>query len=161
MPMEVPLIACDRSSVDAEAVATPISWHGVPAIEVVLRDTRERKRAEQAAQEWQKRLEWAQKAGLRIGLWDWDVVSNTVTWSDETYRQFGFTRDTFSGQVDDAVKRLHPDDKSRVQGAIQKVLDGESNEYAVQYRLVHPDGTITWIEAQGVMVRNGSQHVLG
>ncbi len=161
MPMEVPLIACDGSAVDAEAVAIPISWHGVPAIEVVLRDTRERKRAEQAAQEWQKRLELAQKAGLRIGLWDWDVNSNTVTWSDETYRQFGFTRDTFSGQVDDAVKRLHPGDKSRVQGAIQKVLDGESNEYAVQYRLAHPDGTITWIEAQGVMVRNGSKHVLG
>src|ERR1700683_5495233 len=37
MPMEVPLIACDGSSVDAEAVAIPISWHGVPAIEVVLR----------------------------------------------------------------------------------------------------------------------------
>ena len=161
VPMEVTLIACDGSSVDTEAVAIPISWHGAPAIEVVLRDTRERKRAEQAAHDWQKRLELAQKAGLRIGLWDWDVVANTVTWSDETYRQFGFTRDTFSGQVEDAVERLHPDDRSRVQEAIQKVLDGKSNEYAAQYRLVRPDETTCWIDAHGVMVRNGSQHMLG
>ncbi len=88
VPMEVPVIACDGSSVDTEAVAIPISWHGAPPIEVVLRDTRERKRAEQAAHNWQKRLELAQKAGLRIGLWDWDVVANTVMWSDETYRQY-------------------------------------------------------------------------
>jgi PAS domain S-box-containing protein len=161
VPMEVPLIACDGSSVDTEAVAIPISWHGAPAIEVVLRDTRERKRAEQAAHDWQKRLELAQKAGLRIGLWDWDVVANTVTWSDESYRQFGFARETFSGQVEDAVGRLHPDDKGRVEEAIQEVLDGKSNEYAAQYRLVRPDETTCWIDAHGVMVRNGSQHMLG
>src|SRR5579862_2015619 len=161
VPMEVPLVACDGSSVDAEAVAIPISWHGAPAIEVVLRDTRARKRAEQAAHDWQKRLELAQKAGLRIGLWDWDVVANTVTWSDESYRQFGLTRDTFSGRVEDAVERLHPDDRSRVQEAIQNVLDGKSNDYAAQYRLVRPDHTVCWIDAHGVMVRNGSQHMLG
>ncbi len=159
--MEVPLIACDGSSVDTEAVAIPISWHGAPAIEVVIRDTRERKRAEQAAHEWQKRLELAQKAGLRIGLWDWDVAANNVTWSDETYRQFGFTRDTFSGRVEDAVERIHPDDRSRVQEAIQTVLDGKSNEYSAQYRLVRPDETTCWIDAHGVMVRYGSQHMLG
>ena len=161
VPMEVPLIACDGSSVDAEAVAIPISWHGAPAIEVVLRDTRERKRAEQAAHDWQKRLELAQKAGLRIGLWDWDVVANTVTWSDETYRQFGLTRDAFSGRVEDAVERLHPDDRNRVQETIQKVLDGKSSEYSAQYRLLRPDKTTCWIDAHGVMVRNGSQHMLG
>lgn len=161
VPMEVPVVACDGSLVEAEAVAIPISWHGAPAIEVVLRDIRERKRAEQAAHNWQKRLELAQKAGLRIGLWDWDVVANTVTWSDETYRQFGLTRDTFSGRVEDAVERIHADDRSRVQEAIQKVLDGKSNEYSAQYRLVRPDKTVCWIDAHGVMVRIGSQHMLG
>ncbi|MGA9527855.1 MAG: PAS domain S-box protein [Terriglobales bacterium] len=161
VPMEVALLACDGSSVDAEAVAIPISWHGAPAIEVVLRDTRERKRAEQAAYDWQKRLELAQKAGLRIGLWDWDVIANTVTWSDESYRQFGLTRDTFTGRVEEAVDRIHPEDRSRVQESIQRVLDGKSNEYSSQYRLVRPDGTTCWIDAHGVMVRNGSQHMLG
>jgi two-component system cell cycle sensor histidine kinase/response regulator CckA len=111
--------------------------------------------------EWQQWLELAQKAGLRIGLWDWDVVANTVTWSDETYRQTGLTRDTFSGRVEDAVARIHPEDRARVEEAIQKVLAG-GTDYAAQYRLVRPDGTICWIEAYGVVVRNNSAtHMLG
>lgn len=160
-PAELVLKACDGSSVHIESVAIPISWNGAPAIEVVLRDITQRKRAEEAAITWQKRLELAQKAGLRIGLWDWDVRANTVAWSDESYRQFGFTRDTFSGRVEDAAKRLHPEDKPRVEKAIQKVLTGQDAEYAEKYRLVRPDGTTCWIDAHGVMVSNGSEHMIG
>ena len=127
---------------------------------MVARDIRKRKRAEQAAQEWQKRLNLAQKAGLRIGLWDWDLGADTVIWSDETYRQFGYTRDAFSGRVEDAVTRIHPDDRTRVEDAIRKVLAG-GGEYAAQYRLVRPDGTTCWIDAHGVIVSNGSTHMLG
>lgn len=159
-PMESILLACDGSSVEIEAVAIPICWNGSPAIEVVLRDIRERKRAERAAQQWQQRLELAQKAGLRIGLWDWDVAANMVIWSDETYRQFGFTRDTFSGRVEEAVTRLHPEDRPIVENAIRKVVAG-GGEYAAQYRLVRPDGTTCWVDAHGVMVGNGAPHMIG
>ena len=158
--MESILIACDGSSVEIEAVAIPICWNGAPAIEVVARDIRVRKRAERAVQDWQERLILAQKAGLRIGLWDWDAVANTVIWSDETYRQFGYTRDTFSGRVEDAVTRIHPEDRPRVEDAIRKVIAG-GGEYAQQYRLVWPNGTTCWVDAHGVRVRNGSTHMLG
>src|SRR5580700_11463256 len=159
-PTESILIACDGSSVDVEAVAIPICWNGGPAIEVVARDIGARKRAEKAAQDWQKRLELAQRAGLRIGLWDWDAEANTVVWSDETYRQFGYTRDTFSGRVEDAITRIHPEDRSRVEEAIRRVM-AEDQEYAVEYRVVRPDKTICWIDAFGVVVRDGPTHMLG
>jgi PAS domain S-box-containing protein len=116
---------------------------------------------EQQMVEWQKWLELAQTAGLKIGLWDWDVAAKTVTWSDETYRQMGFTRDTFSGRVEDAFARIHPEDRAGVDAAIQQVLAG-GTDYAAQYRLVCPDGTICWIEAYGVAVRNhSSTRILG
>jgi PAS domain S-box-containing protein len=154
------LLACDGSSVDIDAVAIPIVWNGAPAIEVVARDITKRKQAERAVQNWQRRLELAQKAGLRLGLWDWDAVANTVEWSDETYRQFGYTRAEFSGRVEDAITRIHPDDRPRVEGAIRRVIAG-GQEYAEQYRVLRPDGTICWIDAHGVMVRTGSVHMLG
>jgi PAS domain S-box-containing protein len=111
--------------------------------------------------EWQQWLELAHTAGLKIGLWDWDVLANTVAWSDETYRQYGLTRDAFSGRVEDAVARIHPEDRARVEEAIQKVLAG-GTEYAARYRLVRPDETICWIEAYGVVARNDSStHMLG
>ena len=108
-PQECFLVALDGSSVQVESAGFPINWKGLPAIEVVARDIRERKRAEQAVREWQLRLELAQRVGLRIGLWDWDMVANTVVWSDETYRQWGFTRDDFSGRVEDALLRTSPE----------------------------------------------------
>lgn len=160
-PAELLLVACDGSSVDVEAVAIPISWNGAPAIEVVLRDVRERKRAEEAVVLWQKRLELAQKGGLLIGLWDWDLARNCVTWSEESYRQFGFDRETFTGRLDEALERLHPDDRERITEVIAKVLNGEAKEYAAQYRLVHPNGTVRWIDAHGVRIRNGSEHMIG
>ncbi len=159
-PLEAIVLACDGSPVEIEAVAIPISWNGSPAIEVAVRDISKRMRAERAAQQWEQRLELAQKAGLRIGLWDWDVLANTVVWSDESYRQFGFSREMFSGGVDDAVTRLHPEDRAQVEEAIRAVLAG-GGEYASQYRLVRPDGTTCWVDAHGVMVRDGSPHMIG
>src|SRR5437868_4749140 len=159
-PMESVLIACDGSLVDVEAVAIPISWRGSHAIEVVLRDIRKRKRAEQAADEWQKRLELARKAGLRIGFWDWDVEADKVIWSDETYRQFGYTRQTFGGRIRDFSARIHPEDRPMVEEAVQKVLVGGA-DYAAQHRVVRPDGSTCWVAAQGVMIRNGSRHMTG
>jgi PAS domain S-box-containing protein len=133
---------------------------GIDRVICILQDVTERKRVKRAAEDWQKRLEWAEKAGLRIGLWDWNVDAGTVVWSDETYRQFGFTQDTFSGRVDQAVGRIHPEDRSRVEEAIRRV-PAEGQEYAVQCRVVRPDGTMCWVEAYGVVVRDGPTHMLG
>jgi PAS domain S-box-containing protein len=137
-----------------------VGGSGIDRVACILQDVTERKRAERATEDWQKRLELAEKAGLRIGLWDWSVDAGTVVWSDETYRQFGFTRDTFSGRVDQAVARIHPEDRSRVEEAIRRVM-AEGQEYAVQYRVVRPDGTMCWVEAYGVVVRDGPTHMLG
>jgi two-component system cell cycle sensor histidine kinase/response regulator CckA len=160
-PLETVLITSDGRRVDIEAVTTPIIWNSSPAIEVVLRDICKRRRAQEAAYEWHKRVELAQKSGLALGLWDWDVIENTVVWSDETYRQFGYTRETFSGRVEDASDRIHPEDRPWVENAIRDVLLGHTEEYEAQYRLVHPDGTVCWVDAHGVMVRNGTTHMIG
>ena len=133
---------------------------GIDRAACILRDVTERNQAERAAREWQKRLELAEKAGLRIGLWDWDLNANTVIWSDETHRQWGYARETFSGRVEDAVTRIHPEDRCRVEEAIRRALAGDS-EYAAQYRVVHPYGNTCWIDAHGVAVREGPTHMLG
>ena len=41
------------------------------------------------------------------------------------------------------------------------MLKGETREYAAQYRLVQPNGTVRWIDAHGVRIRNGSEHMIG
>jgi PAS domain-containing protein len=80
-----------------------------------------------------------QGTGLRIGLWDWDLATNTVAWSEESYRQWGYTRETFSGRIEDAIARVHPEDRSIIEEAVRKVLAGNC-ELAAQYRICGPMG---------------------
>jgi PAS domain S-box-containing protein len=113
------------------------------------------------SQDWQTRWDLAQRAGLRIGLWNWDLAANTVIWSDESYRQWGFTRQTFSGRVEDALTRVHPDDRPVVEEAIRAVHGG-APDYAAQYRIVRPDQTTCWIDARGAVVHQGkTQQMIG
>jgi len=56
-PMEHVLIALDGSSVEVESATIPITWQGLPAIEAIARDIRERKRAEERLREYEKAVE--------------------------------------------------------------------------------------------------------
>lgn len=147
---------------DLSVSYSPIEVAGeVEAVACVLRDITDMKRIEFVEARWRKQIELAECAGLRIGLWDWDIQANTVVWSDESYRQWGFTRDTFSREVADAVPRIHPADRPLVESAIQKVVARETGEYAAQYRVLRPDGSVCWIDARGVMMGDDSQHMIG
>jgi PAS domain S-box-containing protein len=134
---------------------------GVTGAACVLRDMTERNRMARANLDWQKRIELAQEAGLGLGLWDWDLETNTVVWSEETCRQWGFARGIFSGHVEEAAVRIHPDDLPKVEYAIQDVLAGRKGQYAAQYRVVRPDGSTCWIDARGVVMPDRSGHMVG
>ena len=127
----------------------------------VIRDVTDLRRMSEANENWQQRMELAQNAGLGLGLWDWDLESNTVVWSDETYRHTGFTRENFSGRVEDALQSIHPEDREKVQSAVDAVLSGKDRKYHCEYRLVRPDGSTIWLDAHGIMVPGRSPHMLG
>jgi PAS domain S-box-containing protein len=147
---------------DLSVSCSPIAVSGVvESVAVVLRDITDMTRVQLAETDWRKRIELAGGAGLRIGLWDWDIRANTVVWSDESYRQWGYTRDTFSSNVVDAVPRIHPLDRPLVESAIRKVISRETDEYAAQYRVLRPDGSVCWIDARGVMTGDASSRMIG
>jgi PAS domain S-box-containing protein len=56
-PMEHLLFALDGSSVEIESAAIPIVWKGSPATEAIVRDIRERKRAQKRLQEYERAVE--------------------------------------------------------------------------------------------------------
>jgi PAS domain S-box-containing protein len=74
--------------------------------------------------------------------------TRTLYWSEETYRIWGF--DPIQGLPNrEAVwQRIHPDDRERVYDETQEALR-QQKDYAVEFRIVLPDGTIKYIEATG------------
>ena len=87
---EMEIRFADGSDIVIDASASPIfnSEGQVTSAVVVIQDITDRKHAESALRHSEERLRLAQRAA-GAGLWDWDVVENRVTWSEEYYRLYG------------------------------------------------------------------------
>jgi PAS domain S-box-containing protein len=76
----------------------------------------------------------------QTGSFDWNISSGKIVWSDEMFHIFGYDK-VASATLDMALRRVHPDDLARVQGAIER-LSQDRNDCADDYRLLMPDGAI-------------------
>ncbi len=83
-----------------------------------------------------------------VGAFDWDLVSGELRWDDRLLELFGLDRTTFGGTIEAFNAVVHPDDLPRVMQAIETAIESCS-EYAAEYRITHPDGTVRWIAARG------------
>lgn len=83
-----------------------------------------------------------------LGSWHMDPVTITLT-TDERFRKiFGVTQRELD--YEQAVALIHPDDQSRVRDAVEAATRIENpTPYAVDYRVVHPDGSFRWVFAKG------------
>jgi PAS domain S-box-containing protein len=111
----------------------------------------DRKRAEEQLQEMSKRLQLA-AASAKAGVWDWNLKTNEMIWDERMYELYGFTHENFPGGIQAWEGGLHPDDASRAIEECQSALRGE-REFDTQFRVRHPDGTVLYIKANGLVLR--------
>ncbi|MES2899871.1 MAG: PAS domain-containing protein [Pseudomonadota bacterium] len=100
-----------------------------------------------------QRLHLALEAG-KIGIWDWDVAANRISWSDEVYELHGIERGSFGGQIADFAALVHVDDRERVSAAIDESLR-EGDLFTCEFRAVRGDGSVAWFSTSGRSNRNG------
>jgi PAS domain S-box-containing protein len=119
-------------------------------------DVTEEKRAEQALQKREAQFTEAQ-AVAHIGSWEMDIASDAVFWSDELYRLFGLEPQTVALTAEGFFGMVHPDDRDRVRRAVEGTIRGEG-PYDVEGRVVHPDGSIRYLQMRGeaVLDRHGN-----
>jgi PAS domain S-box-containing protein len=114
---------------------------------VFFQDISEAKEREDKLRSSLDRLAKAHKAA-QMGIFEWNVKTNEVIWSEDTYRIHGVTRDEFDGKFETWAKSLHPEDLPAVLAKIQKALENKS-DFLAEYREVWPNGEIHWFGAHG------------
>jgi PAS domain S-box-containing protein len=112
----------------------------------------DRMRAESQARRSEERLRFALDAAA-MGTWDWDLVSNTVQWSENLERVHRLPPGTFDGTFASYEREIHPDDRQRVLASARRAIE-EGTPHEVEYRIVAPDGTVSWVEGKGHVLRD-------
>jgi len=107
----------------------------------------ERKRMEEALQIKQYMLSEAQRI-THSGSWDVDLETGRIVWSDEMYRIYGVSPDTFEHTMDAFLKLIHPDDRAAMLKWIEVTFSGEK-EKELDFRTVLSDGTVRFIRGAG------------
>ncbi len=126
----------------------------IPFILGVAIDITDQKSAESARDDFGKRLSIATKAA-GVGIWDWDVVNNVLTWDDQMLRLYGLTKEKFVGAYEAWQNGLHPSDRERGEKEIQLALEGKG-DFDTQFRVVWPNGEVRHIKAAATIERDAS-----
>jgi PAS domain S-box-containing protein len=115
----------------------------------------ERKRAEDALRESERRLQVALMAG-QMGAWEWNLSTNQVSWSSSLETLHGLTPGSFGGSFEDFKRDIDPEDLELVLAQIEKTL-ATRGDYHVTYRIKRPDGILRWVEAFGHLLGAAGQ----
>ena len=92
-------------------------------------------------------------AGATDGLWDWDILSDTVFYSDRFREILGYSFEELPATIASFRRRLHPEDAAAIWAAIERHLK-ERVAYKVEYRLQTKSGEYLWFLARGQAIWN-------
>jgi len=93
--------------------------------------------------------------GANDGLWDWDLKSGQIYFSPRWKEMLGYADEEIGGTPDEWLCRVHPDDFSRVQSAIDAHSRRETPHLDCEYRVHCKDGVYRWMHSRGLAVWDG------
>jgi len=114
----------------------------------------DRKQAEEALKRSQERYALAQRAAS-VGSWDWNLETGHVHWTEQIEPMFGFGPGGFGGTYEAFLQCVHSDDRQRVTDAVDACVR-EGDSYAIEHRIVWPDGTVRWVAETGNVYRDAA-----
>jgi PAS domain S-box-containing protein len=106
----------------------------------------------------ERRLQEAQELA-HVGNWRWDIASGRFWGSNELYRIFGRTPGSIALSDAAFLELIHPDDRAAVDAALRSAAK-EKQPYAVEHRIVRPDGEVRVVHGQGRVVSDERGRVI-
>ncbi|MDB9838665.1 PAS domain-containing protein, partial [bacterium] len=78
-----------------------------------------------------------------IGVWEWDMVSDKVSWDQRQFELFGLPVVEGKIPLTASTDVIHPDDREKLIETAKKLGGGGSAKS--EFRVIHPDGSIRWL----------------
>jgi PAS domain S-box-containing protein len=119
-------------------------------------DVEDALRAEEALQVSEERYRLATRAAGEA-IWDWDLESDTVEWSDGVRHLFLYAPGEVGRDARWWKEHIHPDDQARVVRSVHAVIDGTGEEWEAEYRFLRADGTYADVSDRGYVFRGAAR----
>lgn len=129
-----------------------------PYIFSVYQDITALKQYERSLKTISLRLSLATQAAS-IGVWDWDIKSDTVTWDDQMYRLFDIDKGTMDNNYMMWRNAVDPNDIAVAEGLLLDSLMG-NGEYNTQFWIVTPKNERRFLQAMGKVERDDAGNAL-
>ena len=117
----------------------------------VARDITERREREAELREMKERLELAVE-GANLGVWDWDMETDAVTFNEQWASMLGYTLDELEPRLATWEDRVHPADMADVEAALDAHITGDEPLYDCEHRMEAKSGDWRWIRDVGKVV---------
>jgi diguanylate cyclase (GGDEF)-like protein/PAS domain S-box-containing protein len=92
--------------------------------------------------------------GANDGIWDWDLQTNLVFYSPRWKAIFGYPEDAIGNDLIEWFSRIHPEDVGRVKSELDAHLNGDTDVFYSEHRILRGQGNYIWVLTRGLAVRD-------
>ncbi len=143
----------DGSRCFVQTLTFPIVTSNGLMVGSIVRDITERKLMQRTLHLSNERYHRAMNVS-RAGVWEWDIATNHLYIDPHLKAQLGYADDELENSLDAWAQVVHAADSNIAMQAMQAHFDGLKPTYQVEYRVAHKDGSLRWLLARGVALRN-------
>lgn len=142
----------DGKTLPALVSLSPIREKGeaVSGIISVSFDLTAQKTAEEELKKWNQRFALIAKAS-NDAVWDWDLTTNKLWWSETYYRIYGYPQQT-EETLGAWEMHIHPEDRERVVRGLEAAIAHKAPAWSDEYRFQHADGSISYVGDRGFVL---------
>lgn len=136
----------------------PILGEGGKPVAVggMLLDITERKQMEETLKSREATLTQAQQIG-RMGSWEWNLTSGTLTWSDELYRLYGLDPRHFQASLELFFQHVPEEEHAEIQRILDLAME-KLSDFEMEHNVIRPDGSLHIHHTKGQVFRNEFGH---
>lgn len=89
----------------------------------------------------------------RTGIWEFDLLTESLYWSDGVFKILGYKPQSFVVDAQKALDIIHPDDRQSTVEQMRRTM--ESGEgYSIKKRFIAADGSVKILQSMGRMIKD-------
>ncbi len=153
---EVIALRCDGTTFPAELAVSEVLMEGQNRLFIgLLRDITRRKEAENELRASEERFALITR-GTRDGIWDWDLTTGQIYFSPRWKTMLFYDEAEIEHNFMALQNLIHPDDLGLALEGWMACLDGETDDFSIEYRLLNKHDSYTWIRCRGMAIHDES-----